>query len=462
MKVIPLRPTQPETHADGQLATTEEQLIACLEGLAEGRLCRVPDLPGRLGQALEHLATTLQDQVRVDLQRTVALSQGACESMAAVSFVTGDVRDAAKNAQAIAASLDDLRGTMGEIAAASHGISSDARDVESSTSAGLRSVDEATHAVGAISSAVDETALRVAQLQESSREIGRVLQMIDKVASQTNLLALNATIEAARAGQAGRGFAVVAREVKTLSTETANSTRLIQEQINAIREGISAIMQGMERTTAAVAAGVASIEKVGDEIRSVAGKMERVSSRVADNATHVSAHVNATEEVARRVKVISEKAKKSAEQAGLAVAAVGATERVLVERFDELSKLEIPGAVLELAKSDHVLWKKRLAEMLVGQGNLQDSELKDHHQCRLGKWYYGTASAAVRQSGHFKRLEDPHARVHAHAKEIVRLFRAGDREGAELEYKAMSDASKEVLRLLEELAKVQREADRNP
>ena len=72
-------------------------------------------------------------------------------------------------------------------------------------------------------------------LNEASRRIGRVVDLISTIADQTKMLALNATIEGARAGEAGKGFAVVAFEVKKLSVQTADATADIGKEIHAVR-----------------------------------------------------------------------------------------------------------------------------------------------------------------------------------------------------------------------------------
>jgi methyl-accepting chemotaxis protein len=84
------------------------------------------------------------------------------------------------------------------------------------------------------------------ELGSAARNIGKVITVINTIASQTNLLALNAAIEAAGAGEAGKGFAVVAHEVKELSRQTALATEDIRRTIETMQADARKAMDSIQ------------------------------------------------------------------------------------------------------------------------------------------------------------------------------------------------------------------------
>ena len=86
----------------------------------------------------------------------------------------------------------------------------------------------------------------IIKTNESSKKIEKASKLITNIAESTNLLALNAAIEAARAGEHGRGFAVVADEIRKLSTQSKESTRIIDEIVMDLNKDNIEVVHTME------------------------------------------------------------------------------------------------------------------------------------------------------------------------------------------------------------------------
>lgn len=122
---------------------------------------------------------------------------------------------------------------------------------------------------------IESTADVIAQLDEDTKNVGTVVDVINSIADQTNLLALNAAIEAARAGEQGRGFAVVADEVRTLASRTQQST----EEIKGI---IATLQERALNAVSSINSGKESVSQSAESIKEASQSISKVDESVAE------------------------------------------------------------------------------------------------------------------------------------------------------------------------------------
>ena len=217
---------------------------------------------------------------------------------------------------------------------------------------------------------------------------------------------------------------------------------------------MGAIVASMQEGADAVESGRSVITRTGGGMRDLNGQIGCMNDRVHEISSILTQQSAASREIAEAVGVIAAMTAHNVSAIDEVIDQVDECEPMIAAFFAALSTLEIKNLTVHVAKSDHVIWRKKLAEMLVGRVQLDPRELADHHHCRLGKWVDGLTDARLKQHPAFGRLEEPHRAVHAHGIEAARRYQGGDLDGAVREVEKAALASKDVLRLLDELSKV--------
>jgi methyl-accepting chemotaxis protein len=225
--------------------------------------------------------------------------------------VTGRAHGLRSGSQEITQASDDLsRRTeqqaagLEETAAALDQITATVKKTADGAIAARKVVATAKDDAEKSSAVVSDAVGAMTRIEDSSRQIGQIIGVIDEIAFQTNLLALNAGVEAARAGDAGRGFAVVASEVRGLAQRSAEAAKEIKTLISTSTEQVA---QGVDLVGQT---GLALI-RIAEQVAQINGVVSEIAASAQEQAAglhEVNTAVNQMDQVTQQNAAMVEQA----------------------------------------------------------------------------------------------------------------------------------------------------------
>jgi methyl-accepting chemotaxis protein len=224
------------------------------------------DETGRLLRALKNMNDSLVNIVGQVRSGTETMATASSEIAAGNLDLSSRTEQQASSLEETASSMEELTSTVKQ-------------NADNARHANQLAVSASEVAVkgGTVVAQVVDT---MAAINESSKKIVDIIEVIDGIAFQTNILALNAAVEAARAGEQGRGFAVVASEVRNLAQRSAAAAKEIKTLIGDSVDKVNTGTKLVDNAGTTMVEIVDSIKRVTDIMGEITAASQEQSAGI--------------------------------------------------------------------------------------------------------------------------------------------------------------------------------------
>lgn len=203
----------------------------------------------------------------------------------AAQEIAESVSHQASTSTEMSATVAEITSTMEELSASSTQIAEHSKSVVDIANHTWENSKKGSDAMQVVLSKTEDIRTQnqrslqeIVDLGNRSKEISKVMEIINSVADQTKLIAFNAALEAASAGESGRRFGVVAAEIRRLADSVTNSTGEIEAKIGQIQDSISRLVITSEKGAVGIADGMSATTTTSQRLGELVGAANQTSN----------------------------------------------------------------------------------------------------------------------------------------------------------------------------------------
>jgi len=366
-----------------------------------------------------------------------------------------DVGKQTEMVETIASSSEELSSTVSDMSEFVHRSNKMTQEALEMSNGCIKGIGQSFDEISEAFEKSKEAAVAMGKVSNQTLQIEQMVTVIKSVADQTNLLALNASIEAARAGEAGRGFAVVADEIKKLADSTKEQVAIIQAVVRTLMVELNSADSIIKDSNQTFTAGKENMDASKEAMVKMATALSGIGDSFMQINNSIDAQTAASQEMATSLMVVNEKIKNLNNE----TVKTGRAFNDISKSLDTLRLKMLPDAhmshseQIEVCISDHLIWRWRVYNMILGYENLTPEQVGNHLECRLGKWVENTGRQISSIKNNLDTMEIPHKKLHELAKEAIVAYNRGNVDSAELKLGEMDDVSKQIIEQLDVIKK---------
>lgn len=298
-----------------------------------------------LKNTISQIKNTVSGLNKISYYLTASGQEAAASSeevSLAIDSVFKGIEEQTININEIAIVIDSFGQRLDDIQNRVRVLSESGLVIKQSADNGAVKLEELVESIYDVKNSFEQTEEGFKYLNINVGKISEITNVINNVAEQTNLLALNAAIEAARAGEAGRGFAVVAEEIRKLSEQVLESSKIINDLVQLVGNGTEEVSEFTVVLSGKLSNQMRIIEGTVDSFKIIQTEVNSTMPQIDEAYKALKSSVQEKEIIKSRVEelaTVSEEVSTSTEEISSSVTKQGETITNLSTTAQELNDM---------------------------------------------------------------------------------------------------------------------------